>query len=101
MLGGALLDLGRLDEAGPLLVSGFEGMIAREEGIPSQWKFRIPEAVERLARFYEATGRGDEAASLRETYGLEPAETLADLPDELFASGSGEAEGDDALADTP
>lgn len=54
-----------------------------------------------IARLNEATGRGDEAASLRERFGPGPAETLLDLPDDLFAASPDGVGGDDEPTEAP
>jgi len=66
MLGGALLGLGRHAEAEPLLVGGCRGMLASEAELPPQAAPRVPEAIARLVRLCESTGRPDEAAKWRE-----------------------------------
>ena len=67
MLGGTLLGQKKYADAEPLLLAGYEGMKQREKTIPPQGRFRIPEAIERLAQLYEATGKKDEAAKWRKT----------------------------------
>jgi eukaryotic-like serine/threonine-protein kinase len=51
--------------AGPLLLAGYEGMKNREANISLHAKPRLNEAVERLARLYEATASKNEAAMRR------------------------------------
>jgi hypothetical protein len=65
LLGGALLGQGKHAEAEPLLLRGYEGMKEREAAIPAVRAQRLPEAVERIVRLYEATGRPGEAAAWR------------------------------------
>ncbi len=66
MLGGALLGQNKLDEAEPLLLAGYRGLKDREATIPPQGKvLRIPEALERLVKLYEAKGNEAEAATWR------------------------------------
>jgi tetratricopeptide (TPR) repeat protein/tRNA A-37 threonylcarbamoyl transferase component Bud32 len=65
LLGAALLGQQRFDEAKPLLLDGYRGMKEREATIPAEAAVRIPEALERLVRFYEATGEPTEAAAWR------------------------------------
>ena len=48
-----------------LLRSGYEGMKQRESRIPVPDRKHIKEAAERLAQFYEATGKPNDAAALR------------------------------------
>ncbi len=59
-LGAALLGPGRSAEAGPLLRSGYEGMVKRADKIPPGQKFRLALALDRLIEFGEATGLDDE-----------------------------------------
>ena len=79
MLGAALLGQGRHAEAEPLVVSGYEGMKARETRITLTERYRLREAAERIARLYEAWDRPDQAAAWKATLGLRdlPAEVLA------------------------
>ncbi|MFM9996995.1 MAG: tetratricopeptide repeat protein [Phycisphaerales bacterium] len=65
MLGGVLLGRNKLAEAEPLLLAGYEGMKQREGAIPPQGATRIPEALERLVRLYEAKGDEPEAVAWR------------------------------------
>jgi tetratricopeptide (TPR) repeat protein len=65
MLGGSLLGQNRHDEAEPLLLAGYEGMKQREREIPPIRKSRLTEAIERLVRLYEATGRKEKADEWR------------------------------------
>ncbi|MGO9914866.1 MAG: tetratricopeptide repeat protein, partial [Isosphaeraceae bacterium] len=64
MLGGALLGQGKLAEAEPLIVQGYEAMKAREATIPSEGQPLLTEAAERLVLLYQQTGRPDQAAAL-------------------------------------
>src|SRR5262249_13569121 len=66
LLGGALLGQNKLDDAEPLLLDGYEGMKDREAAIPRQARVRIPDALERLVRLYEAKGNETDAAAWRE-----------------------------------
>jgi hypothetical protein len=66
MLGGALLGQKMYADAEPLLRAGYEGMKKQEAKIPPQGQVRIPEALERLVQFCEATDKKDEAAKWRE-----------------------------------
>ena len=65
MLGAALMGRSKLAEAEPLLLDGYRGMKEREATIPAQGKVRIPDALERLVRLYEANGNEPEAAAWR------------------------------------
>jgi hypothetical protein len=69
LLGDALLGQKKYAGAEPLLLAGYEGMKQRADrrdqpgGSPPQ--VRLTEALERLVRLYEATGKKDEAARWR------------------------------------
>jgi tetratricopeptide (TPR) repeat protein len=65
MLGGALLGQHQYAQAEPLLLKGYEGMRQREAMIPPPAKARLTEALERLARLYDATEQKDKAAERR------------------------------------
>ena len=64
-LGGSLLGQKKYAEAEPLIVSGYEGMKAREAKIPPPGKPRFTEAAERVIRLYEEWGKKDKAAEWR------------------------------------
>ena len=53
MLGAALLGQGKLAEAEPLLVRGYEGVKEREGAMPPGCQPRVDEALLRLITFYE------------------------------------------------
>lgn len=75
-----LLSLKAWDEAEPLLLDGYKGMKEREAAIPPQAKaLRIPDALERLVKLYEAKGNQPEAAAWRGR--LEEAKALQTKPD--------------------
>lgn len=48
-----------LEEAGPLLLQGYEGMEARKGRIPPERQVCIAEALDRLIEFYAAVEKGD------------------------------------------
>ncbi len=74
MLGAALLGRRRLDEAGPLLLSGYVGMKRKLDTIPPQGKARPGQALDRLIEWAEASGKPDEAKAWRdEKAGIPPA----------------------------
>ena len=53
----------RLADAEPLLLRGFDGLKKRAGSIPPNLRGpRLTAAAERLVRYYEATGKPDEAA---------------------------------------
>jgi tetratricopeptide (TPR) repeat protein len=62
-----------LAEAEPLLLRGYEGMKAREQAIPSQFRVRLVEAVERLVQLYDLLDRKDEAQKWRQKLEAEQA----------------------------
>jgi hypothetical protein len=64
-LGGSLAGQKRYAEAEPLIVSGYEGLKAREARIPPPGKPRLREAAERVVKLYEAWGKPDKAAEWR------------------------------------
>jgi hypothetical protein len=64
-LGGTLAGQKRYAEAEPLIVSGYEGLKAREARIPLPGKPRLREAAERVVQLYEAWGKPDKAAEWR------------------------------------
>jgi eukaryotic-like serine/threonine-protein kinase len=68
MLGEALLGQKKYSEAEPLLVKGYEGMIAREKAISQVdgTETRIPEALDRLVWLYTATNRPAEVQRYRD-----------------------------------
>ncbi len=65
MLGGSLLGQKKYAEAEPLIVSGYEGMKAREAKIPPAGMSRLTEGSERVLKLYEAWGKTDKAALWR------------------------------------
>jgi tetratricopeptide (TPR) repeat protein len=64
-LGGSLMGQKKYAEAEPLIISGYEGMKAREAKIPPLGKPRFTDAAERVVKLYEAWGKKDEAARWR------------------------------------
>jgi eukaryotic-like serine/threonine-protein kinase len=79
LLGGVLLDQKKYAEAEPLVVSGYEGMKAREDKIPAFSKPYLALAAERVLRLYEAWSKPEQAAAWKIKLGL------ADLPADVFA----------------
>ncbi len=66
MLGQALLDQKKYDEAEPYLNGGYEGMKQREEKIPAPDRPHITRALERLVRLYESRGEDEKAQKWRQ-----------------------------------
>jgi serine/threonine protein kinase/tetratricopeptide (TPR) repeat protein len=69
MLGGSLLGQKRYVESEPLIVSGYEGLKAREAKIPPTGRPRLAEAAERVVQLYEAWGKPEKAAEWRAKLG--------------------------------
>jgi hypothetical protein len=65
-LGGSLLGMGKDAEAGPLILSGCEGLKARESSVLPQGKRRLPEAAGRVVKLYQSWGKPEKAAEWRE-----------------------------------
>jgi hypothetical protein len=65
LLGGSLVGQKKYAEAEPLILSGYEGMKAREAKIPLPAKPRFTEAAERVVKLYEAWGKPEKAAEWR------------------------------------
>ena len=65
LLGESLLGQKKFTEAEPLLVAGYEGMKKQEAEIPPDGRVRLPQAIERLVSYYEATGKKDKADEWR------------------------------------
>ena len=61
-LGENLMARKQYAEAGPLLISGYNGLRERQAKIPAASKRRLKEAAERLLWFYEETAQADRAA---------------------------------------
>jgi tetratricopeptide (TPR) repeat protein len=79
LLGGSLLGQGRYPEAEPLVVSGYEGMKAREARIAVPERFRLRGAAERVIRLYEDWGKPEQATTWKAKLGM------PDLPADVFA----------------
>jgi hypothetical protein len=77
-LGGALLGRKNFAAAESLIVSGYEGMKARESRIPARSRDRLMESGERVAQLYDAWGKKDRAAEWRAK--LAPASTAPATP---------------------
>ena len=68
--GACLVGLKRFNEAEPLVVSGYEGMKAREaQMLRASDRPRLAEAAARVVRFYEARGRPEKAEEWRRKTG--------------------------------
>jgi serine/threonine protein kinase/tetratricopeptide (TPR) repeat protein len=78
LLGAALLGQARHSEAEPLIVSGYEGIQARESRISVPERAALLEAAERVVRLYESWHKPELAAAWKAKLGL------FDLPAEVF-----------------
>ena len=77
LLGGSLLGQGRSAEAELLIVSGYEGMKARADKIPPQFRnLRLGQALDRLIALAEATNKPDDAKAWKEEKAKLPAEAM-------------------------
>jgi tetratricopeptide (TPR) repeat protein len=65
LLGAALLGMGQLDKAEPLLLSGYRGMKQREAKIPATSKHHLADAARRLVELYERKNDPAQAAAWR------------------------------------
>jgi len=63
LLGGVLFMQSKNEDAEHLLLSGYEGMEQREGRIPAPMKPRLREALQRLVRLYETTGKPEKASA--------------------------------------
>jgi tetratricopeptide (TPR) repeat protein len=89
-LGGSLLGQQKFAEAEPLILHGYEGMMAREAKIPAPKKKHLSEAAGRVVKLYEVWGKKDEAARWRAKLDADARSrvgkiTAEELPDNLFA----------------
>jgi eukaryotic-like serine/threonine-protein kinase len=74
-LGSALAGQHRFTEAEPLLIAGYEGLLARESKILAMMKKHLPDAGARIVRFYDDWGKKDKAALWRAKLDLAAAKT--------------------------
>ncbi len=81
LLGGSQLGQKKYGEAEPLVLSGYEGMKAREAKIPAQGKPRMTQAAKRVVELYEAWGRKDKSDEWRKKLSVKSPE----LPANVFA----------------
>ncbi len=69
LLGASLLGLKQYGEAEPLVVSGYEGMKAREAKIPAAARPNLDQALGRVTALYEAWGKPEKAEEWRRKVG--------------------------------
>jgi eukaryotic-like serine/threonine-protein kinase len=77
-LGGSLIGQKKYAEAEPLVLTGYEGIHAREAGLDKNW---LIEASARIVALYDAWGKPGAAAAWRAKLNLPPVE----LPAVVFA----------------
>jgi hypothetical protein len=78
-LGEALRGQERYAEAEPLIVAGYEGLMARSAAINDPYESWLAVPAMRVVRLYEVWGKPDHAARWRSRVGL------VDLPVDVFA----------------
>jgi serine/threonine protein kinase len=66
VLGGALLGQKKYADAEPLLLKGYEGMKRAEVTMRAHWRYLLPEAGERVVRYYEETKQPEKARQWRQ-----------------------------------
>ena len=65
-LGAALAGQAKYADAEPMLIGGFDGMMAREKDIPPRLRKEITAAAKRVVLLYEASGQPQKAAVWRD-----------------------------------
>jgi eukaryotic-like serine/threonine-protein kinase len=65
-LGASLAGQGKYAEAEPMLMGGFDGLLAREKDIPAHQRKEITAAAQRIVLLYEASGQPEKAAAWRD-----------------------------------
>ena len=78
LLGGAILEQHKYADVEPLLLTGYEGMKAREKTIPPQAKSRLTEALDRLIQLYTDTNKPDDLKKWQTERAKYPETKLAD-----------------------
>src|SRR5271168_1312863 len=61
-LGACLAGEQRYAEAEPLLLEGYQGMLARKERIPAPYRYHLDNARESIVQLYQAWGKPEKAA---------------------------------------
>ena len=62
LLGASLAAQGQYVEAEPLLISGWQGLVQRQDKIPSEMRAVLKQSAERIALLYRAWGKPEKAA---------------------------------------
>ncbi len=83
MRGEALLGLGKVQEAAPLILKGYKGLKEQRRIMPTPEKVRYFQAIERMVALYEATGDKEMAAKWQKEVPLK-----AKPEDNLLLNGS-------------
>jgi eukaryotic-like serine/threonine-protein kinase len=65
-LGEALYSQKKFDEAEPLILGGYEGIMSRRKKVTVDARSRLPEAGRRVVTLYESWGRREQAASWKQ-----------------------------------
>jgi serine/threonine protein kinase/tetratricopeptide (TPR) repeat protein len=81
LVGGALLGQHKIDEAGPYVAQGYEGMKKREAQILPGWERFFIRAGEHLICYYEATNQPEKARKVRYEVKLRESQTQKLPPD--------------------
>jgi tetratricopeptide (TPR) repeat protein/tRNA A-37 threonylcarbamoyl transferase component Bud32 len=63
MLGAALAGQGKYQEAEPMLLSGYEGLVARESSIPFPLLINIEQAGQRIVQLYRDWGKAEQVTA--------------------------------------
>jgi hypothetical protein len=89
VLGAVLAGQKKYAEAEPLIVSGYEGLKAREAKIPPPAKVYLAEAAGRIVPLYQAWGQKEKAAAWREKLAASTQMTRPRTPDRRDRSAPG------------
>jgi tetratricopeptide (TPR) repeat protein len=89
LLGACLIGQRKYAEAEPLIVQGYEGMVARWGRIPFPERKRLADAAERIVQLYEAWGKTQKAAEWRARLAPATDTTRPEVPDRQDRSAPG------------
>jgi hypothetical protein len=78
LLGASLAAQKKTADAGPMLVSGFEGMLQRQSSMEAYEIPRLTAARNRVVQFYNQIGRPDKVASVSEVRVTNPPSSATD-----------------------
>jgi eukaryotic-like serine/threonine-protein kinase len=65
LVGASLAGQKRYEEAEPFLISGYQGMVQRQTGIPPESRQVVSQTEKRIVQLYEAWGKPEKAAGWR------------------------------------